>query len=77
MTLHGRLALYVPKKAERPGFVVRYREGGGGGGGLERAKFGMAKFGAVNIWHQFVKYRGKFWSKIRRLWHKNTHTPQL
>ena len=38
--------------------------GGGGGGGLERAKFGMAKFGAVQIWHEFLNTTAKFGTKF-------------
>ena len=30
----------------------------------------MAKCGAEQIWHQFLKYHCKMWYKIPRLWHK-------
>ena len=47
----------------------------GGGGNWERATFGMAKFGAENIWHQFLKCHCDNLVPILRLLPKNKRRP--
>ena len=74
----------VPEQPVDRALAIGRECGGGGGGGCrgfgdaggdgnqERAKFGMGKFGAENIWPILPPHHHrKTWYRIPGLWHKN------